>query len=120
MSTSSQPNRQPDLIRLTKAALFYNSGGDQWRSRVLEAFIYGRYNIDAIGAANVKAIKEVDTTLGVKIATVEIRRQIALIEAGEHTQAVAADIEFYSREDAARIRKLLEMLGVALEWHERE
>ena len=49
-----------DLANLVQAASLYGHGADHDRKRILQAFIYGRFKIEAIAAAHVQATMEIN------------------------------------------------------------
>jgi hypothetical protein len=99
-----------ELLSLVRASLYYDWGGDTDRSRVLKAFIYGRYYMNGIGYANARAWTSVERTMnGYTTENQETLKRLAFSNARTQIGIVGGEIDDGER---GRFSVLLNMLGI--------
>ena len=117
MSTSKQTNLPPGLANLAKAVKCFLRVKDQDKKRVVEAFIYGRYNMVDISRVNASAGAEVTRVLSAQGEDTQGLKQTAAAGAAVYVRKALADVAFQldevtRTEDTRKLNKLLEMLGL--------
>lgn len=98
------------LASLVQAASLYGHGGDHDRKRILQAFVYGRFKLEAISTAHVQAIIAINKGVIGKAASAEAGRERARKRAGECVQAAIVSAKRCREKDKVRMVKLLGML----------
>jgi hypothetical protein len=99
-----------ELLSLVRASLYYDWGGDTDRSRVLKAFIYGRYYMNGIGYANARAWTSVERTMnGYTTENQETLKRLAFSNARTQIGIVGGEIDDGER---GRFAVLLNVLGI--------
>ena len=109
----SNPPPPLELLSLIRASLYYDWGGDTDRSRLLKAFIYGRYEMNAIGYANARAWSSVERTMnGYTTENQVTLRRLAFSNARTQIGIVGGEIYACGRGGFAVLLNMLGITGV--------
>ena len=118
MESSRQSAHPPGLVNLTRTARLYHDANDPDRYKIVQAFIYGRYDYADIMAADARVAGEARKVAEMLARAVAQRPAAVLAMAEVHAKMARANAcwqrEFLIRQNKTRrYQKLLELLGLA-------